>query len=320
MKKIFLIEGMHCASCARNIENAVKKLKEVKNAYVNFATKKLYVEAEHIDDKKIMKIVSDSGNYTAYPEEENGKIISSHDAEKHHKIDPEIREMSSAKKRMKFSWIFAAPLGLFMIYHMFFMPMDISKEIMMFIDIIYIFLAIPVIFIFGYKTQISALKSAKHFSFNMDSLIAIGTIAAFVTSWVIGQVEKFNPEDVAGGCNIYCEEVSLSIESIQALDPEESQCHEGYPFIGDITLKNKGKFTIWDLEGLGQNINFDDFPEGIKPGQEETIKFFFCRNNEENNVEIIPVINIEGEGKCSCDESSAVINDVVVDNIIEELE
>ena len=117
MKKIFLIEGMHCASCARNIENSVKKLNEVKNAYVNFATKKLYVEADYVDDKKIMKAISDAGDYNTFPENETEKLMQSHDGEEHHKMTPELREMSNAKRRMEFSWIFAAPIGLFMIYH-----------------------------------------------------------------------------------------------------------------------------------------------------------------------------------------------------------
>ena len=39
-KKIFRIEGMHCASCARNIEKAVRKVSGVKSAFVNFANKK----------------------------------------------------------------------------------------------------------------------------------------------------------------------------------------------------------------------------------------------------------------------------------------
>ena len=51
MKKIYKIEGMHCASCARNIENSVKKLKEIKSCSVNFATKKLYVEGEANEKK-----------------------------------------------------------------------------------------------------------------------------------------------------------------------------------------------------------------------------------------------------------------------------
>ena len=40
MKKIYKIKGMHCASCARNIERSVKKVRGVTNASVNFANKK----------------------------------------------------------------------------------------------------------------------------------------------------------------------------------------------------------------------------------------------------------------------------------------
>src|SRR5512136_2435011 len=38
------IAGMHCASCALNIENSLKKVDGVSRAVVNFATEKAYVE------------------------------------------------------------------------------------------------------------------------------------------------------------------------------------------------------------------------------------------------------------------------------------
>ena len=41
------VQGMHCASCAINVENAVKKLPGVSNASVNFATEKLYIEYDN---------------------------------------------------------------------------------------------------------------------------------------------------------------------------------------------------------------------------------------------------------------------------------
>lgn len=47
MKKIKLtIEGMHCASCASNIERAVGKIKGIKSASVSVMTKKAIIEAE----------------------------------------------------------------------------------------------------------------------------------------------------------------------------------------------------------------------------------------------------------------------------------
>ena len=50
MKKIILkISGMHCASCAANIENALKKEEGIKSANVNFASEKLYLEFDEIE-------------------------------------------------------------------------------------------------------------------------------------------------------------------------------------------------------------------------------------------------------------------------------
>ena len=62
--KTYKIEGMHCASCAVSIGKVVKKLKGVKEANTNFATKKLYVESEKsIPDEDIAKAVSSAGDY-----------------------------------------------------------------------------------------------------------------------------------------------------------------------------------------------------------------------------------------------------------------
>ncbi|MEK7578852.1 MAG: heavy metal-associated domain-containing protein, partial [Patescibacteria group bacterium] len=47
MEKIILnISGMHCASCAHNIEGALRKAKGVCSAQVNFAFEKAYIEFE----------------------------------------------------------------------------------------------------------------------------------------------------------------------------------------------------------------------------------------------------------------------------------
>ena len=57
MKKITLvISGMHCASCALNIENSLKKQKGVSNAVVNFSTEEATIEYDPklINIKKII--------------------------------------------------------------------------------------------------------------------------------------------------------------------------------------------------------------------------------------------------------------------------
>jgi copper chaperone CopZ len=63
MKKIKLkIEGMHCASCASNIERSLKKIPGIKEANVSLMTKKGIVESEKdISDEELKKAVSRTG-------------------------------------------------------------------------------------------------------------------------------------------------------------------------------------------------------------------------------------------------------------------
>ena len=55
-----LLEGMRCASCARRIEETVKGVDGVKDAAVNFLTKRLTVVGE-VSSKSIQKVVEDLG-------------------------------------------------------------------------------------------------------------------------------------------------------------------------------------------------------------------------------------------------------------------
>ena len=60
------IEGMHCASCASNVERSLKKTVGIKEASVNLIMKKGYVECEdHVSDEDIKKAVSRAGYKTS---------------------------------------------------------------------------------------------------------------------------------------------------------------------------------------------------------------------------------------------------------------
>lgn len=245
-KETIKIQGMHCASCALNIEKSVKKVEGVKNASVNFATKKLYFESkDSVSDEEIKKAVSKVGDYKALSEDfiksstetisgnrttifivqgldnphcsmtiekavkrvsgvknvslnintHKAKVIYSGEKEKiveaianaGYKVlgeegeeveDLEIKEMNEAKKRMLYAWIFALPIAILMLVEMF------SSIEIPYIDIIFIFAAIPVLFIFGWRTYVSGLKSARYLSFNMDFLIMLGTFIAFITGFI----------------------------------------------------------------------------------------------------------------------------------------
>mgnify|MGYP001566500545 CR=1 FL=1 len=63
MKKVkILIQGMHCASCASNIERSLKKVSGVKEVSVSLMTHKGIVEAEDsVKDAELQKAVERTG-------------------------------------------------------------------------------------------------------------------------------------------------------------------------------------------------------------------------------------------------------------------
>ena len=62
VKTKITIQGMHCASCASNIERSLKKIEGVKNANVSLMMKKGYIESDKkIDEKEIKKAVEKVG-------------------------------------------------------------------------------------------------------------------------------------------------------------------------------------------------------------------------------------------------------------------
>lgn len=72
MKKIKLtIEGMHCASCASNIERSLKKVKGVKKVSVSVMTKKGFVEAEDFVSKDEIKNAVSRAGYKVIALEED---------------------------------------------------------------------------------------------------------------------------------------------------------------------------------------------------------------------------------------------------------
>ena len=63
MKKLKIsIEGMHCASCAGNIERSLKKVPGIKEVSISLMTKKGFVECdEKVNGEEIKKAVSRAG-------------------------------------------------------------------------------------------------------------------------------------------------------------------------------------------------------------------------------------------------------------------
>src|SRR3989344_2544733 len=103
-----------------------------------------------------------------------------HDHSEHHHDNIEEREINSWKKRLIGSWIFTIPIVFVMYFGVLF---EIELFSMKVASTIILILGFPVIFIFGFDTIKGGLRGFYTLYFNMDSLIALGTVIAYLTGF-----------------------------------------------------------------------------------------------------------------------------------------
>lgn len=169
------ISGMHCASCAGIIEKELKKNSAIESANVNFATEKATINFyDHkIRADELITIIKKAG-YKA-------SVINKDDA----KAGEKNKESGTRLlwKKFLFGLIFSLPMLYFMLLD--FMKWLPGADIFPpYVGIVSLILATPVQFIIGagfYKGMWSSLRMK---TFNMDSLIAIGTTTAYLYSLV----------------------------------------------------------------------------------------------------------------------------------------
>ena len=93
-------------------------------------------------------------------------------------ISLEELEIRSWKKRLVWSWSFTIPIVFLMYFSKLTGMMLFEEKTMIILQLI---LAFPVIFIFGSQTIKAGFRGFYTFYFSMDSLIALGTVIAYLT-------------------------------------------------------------------------------------------------------------------------------------------
>ena len=167
----FKVEGMTCSACASRVERVTKKLSGVQSAVVNLATEKLTI---NINEDEVgysqIKAAVDKAGYKLVKEEEK--------AEEEIKVD----ETQLLFTRFIVSVVFTVPLLIITMGHMLGMPLPHVIDSMMNplnFATAQLILTAPVMIV-GYQFYHIGIKNLFKLSPNMDSLIAIGTLAAFV--------------------------------------------------------------------------------------------------------------------------------------------
>lgn len=203
--KTFKVYGMTCSACASRIERVTRKLEGVKDASVNFATEKLTVtiEKNKISYEKL-KTTIDKAGYRLV-EETNLKT--------------ETKEVSESRRlfnRFIISLVFTVPLLIISMGHMIGMPLlsMINPKINPLNFALVQFVLTLIVMITGYKFYKIGIKNLFKLAPNMDSLISVSTLAAFI--YGIFAIYKIiigdNPHDYA--MHLYFESIATILTLI----------------------------------------------------------------------------------------------------------
>lgn len=168
IKKTFSMKGMHCASCVRVTERALKKVPGVSDAIVNLATEKATVLYD--DNLCTPKDLADSIDKTGYKLEIEEKSGIEEEVEKK-------KELQSLRNKVLMSLF----LGFLILWGSFPGLMETSPKILQNF-LIQLILATPVQFFAGLIFYQAAIPAIKHRTANMDTLVVIGTTVAYIYS------------------------------------------------------------------------------------------------------------------------------------------
>jgi Cu+-exporting ATPase len=179
---IISIGGMTCASCVQTVEEALLALDGVHSASVNLATEKVRAvyDPQRVRVGQLKKAIVEAGYEVLEAE--------SVDAER------EARRLDMLRQRRMLFLAAAFAVPCFVLsMAMMFTPLGQQHWAMHYGNYILFALATPVQFIAGYRFYIGTWKALRNRRANMDTLIAVGTSAAYLYSVAV----TFFPAEVA---------------------------------------------------------------------------------------------------------------------------
>ena len=156
----FTISGMHCVNCAMTIERRLKDLKGIKSVRVNFssATGIVAYDSNITNKSSITKYVKDIG-YIA---------------------KEQVRLDQASKAHIQMGWLVFSIVASIVIMALMYVPMP--EKIHAYMPYMLMIIATSALLGPGIDFFISAYKSMKNFSANMDVLVSMGILASYLYS------------------------------------------------------------------------------------------------------------------------------------------
>ena len=304
----FTVTGMSCAACSARVEKAVSKVEGVTNCSVSLLTNSMGVEGS-ATATEIIKAVTDAGYGASVQTEESSA------AQKHKNIGADVledRETPKMKRRFIASVGFLVVLMYFSMGHTmwgwpipgFFAENPVALGLLQ-------LLLTSIVMVINQKFFINGWKGIVHGAPNMDTLVALGSGAAFVYSTyalfaMTAAVNVGNMEGAHGYLHeFYFESAAMILTLITVGKMLET--------------RSKGKTT----DALKSLMNLaPKTATVIRNGEEKIVAIEEVQKGDRFVVrpgESIPVDGVVMEGSSAIDESALTGESIPVDKAVGDL-
>ncbi|WP_425148677.1 heavy metal translocating P-type ATPase [Deinococcus sp.] len=201
------VTGMTCANCVGRVERALKKVDGVLEASVNLASERASVRylPSAVSPGQLKAAIRDSG----YGVLEAAAGQDRSDVER----EAKAKEVQNLWRSLHFSAVFAVPLLLIAMLPMLWMPAELwlSEHLGSALNGVMLALALPVQFGPGRRFYRQGWAALRHRSPDMNTLVMIGTSAAFFYSLAVTFFPQVFP---AGTAHVYYEASAVVITLI----------------------------------------------------------------------------------------------------------
>ena len=158
----FGVEGLTCASCATRVEKSLTNTPGVRSATVNFATRRATIERDAAATDEVLEHSVEQAGYALVP------------------LEPPDADAAAPEDTESAYWLARVRVAIPLAAIVFALLMGWMNE--GWARVASVALATPVQFWAGWPFLRSGLARARHRSANMDTLIAVGTLAAYAFS------------------------------------------------------------------------------------------------------------------------------------------
>ncbi|MFQ6106332.1 MAG: heavy metal translocating P-type ATPase [Thermoplasmata archaeon] len=286
-KKTIKVGGMTCATCANTIESALSKVKGTSSAAVNLAFERATViydpTVTNLDI--IRKAIEDAGYHFVGLDEER------EEAEEFYRKDMEY------KRRIT---IFALAVGIPMLtvglaWEFLSFPRDATSLYLR--NLVFFMMATSVQFYPGLKFYRGTIKALRNRTANMDTLIAVGTSAAYFYSAIVA----FLPS-LFGSYDVYFDTAAMIIGLILLGNYLEARAKSGTSQAIRTLMELQARTAVVIRDGVEREIPIEEVVVGdtirVRPGEK------------------IPVDGVVVKGNSSVDESMVTGESIPVEKSV----